>query len=348
MKNRLNKEVFILAVRKSIFIGVLVCSMLWGGVSIGAMTRVDTVFLYTLSNFNSPIPSSFAKIHVDDQKNEIYVLYAREKDIRIFNETGMEIYRFGDDGSLGAVVDVAVKKDGTIMVLSNRGLKSAIILCNYRGEPLSELALKNLPPDFLNFVPDRMAYREGRLYLLDSSGMRIAVTDANGFFENGYDIAALLEIEEKKRGDTEIGGFSVDREGNMLFTIPVLFLAYTLSPDGKFKGFGVPGGAPGKFNLVGGIVADDRGNYYVADRLKCAVLIFDKNFRFLKEFGYRGPRPENLFGPNNLVLDTQGRLYVSQSRNRGISVFKINFPQSETPEHINSETPEHINLVKRR
>ncbi len=67
-----SREVFILAARKSIFIGVLVCSMLWGGVSIGAMTRVDTAFLYTLSNFNGSVSSNWAKIHVDEQRNEIY------------------------------------------------------------------------------------------------------------------------------------------------------------------------------------------------------------------------------------------------------------------------------------
>jgi hypothetical protein len=299
--------------------------MLWWGVSIGAMTRVDTAFLYTLSNFNGPIPSSRAKIHVDEQRNEIYVLDTRERDIRIFNETGMEIYRFGDDGSLGAAVDVAVKKDGSILILSKRHSKSTIILCDFRGEPLSEFELKNLPGDFSSFTPDHMVYRQERLYLLDSSSMRIAVTDTEGLFQKGYDLVALLEVEEKKRAETDIGGFSLDWEGNMLFTVPVSFSAYKLSPEGKITGFGKPGSAPGRFGIVGGIVADERGNYYVADRLKCVVLIFDKNFRFQKEFGYRGMNPENLIGPRNLILDTKGRLYVSQLKSRGVSVFKINY-----------------------
>jgi hypothetical protein len=162
--------------------------------------------------------------------------------------------------------------------------------------------------------------------------MRIVVTDTNGVFRKGYDLGSLVGVEEKKRADTDIGGFSVDREGNMIFTIPVRFAAFALSPDGKIKGFGRPGSAPGRFNIVGGIVADDRGNYYVADKLKCAVLIFDKNFNFLKEFGYRGLRPGNLIGPKNLVLDTRGRLYVSQRRSRGISVFQITHkPQTAEP-----------------
>jgi len=72
-------------------------------------------------------------------------------------------------------------------------------------------------------------------------------------------------------------------------------------------------------------VADDQGYYYVADRLKSVVLIFDKDFNFQTEFGYRGFKPQNLIGPRNLGLDQNGRLYVSQLSNRGVSVFKITY-----------------------
>ena len=299
--------------------------------STDVMAAVETSFLYTLSNTSGPIPYSWANLFIDEERNEIYVVDTREQDIRIFNDNGMEIYRFGDDGSLGTIVDLAVKNDGSILVLSKRLPKSAIILCNFRGEPVAELELKNLPPDLVDFSPDRIVCREGLLYLLNSFSMRLVVTDTNGSFRKGYDLGALVGVEEKKRANTDIDGFSVDRERNVLFTIPVMFSAYVLSPDGKITGFGKPGSAPGRFNIVGGIVADDSGNYYVADKLKCAVLIFDKNFNFLKEFGYRGLRPGNLIGPKNLVLDTRGRLYVSQRRSRGISVFQITH-QPETAE----------------
>jgi hypothetical protein len=325
MKNSLYKKILILTARKSLFMAFVIGSLVLGVGSTHATAGVETSFLYNLSNFNGPVPSNWANISVDEARSEIYVVDPRERDIRIFNDHGMEIYRFGDDGSLGTVVDVAVKKDGGILVLSKRQSKSVIILCNFRGEPLSELELKNLPAEFSSFSPDHMAWRQGRFYLLDSISMRIAVADANALFRKGYDLAALLDVAEDKRIETEIGGFSVDRQGNMLFTVPVLFAAYRLSPDGNIAGFGRSGSAPGRFGIIGGIVADGRGNYYVADRLKCVVLIFDKDFKFQTEFGYRGLSPENLIGPRYLGLDTKGRLYVSQLKSRGVSVFKINY-----------------------
>jgi len=295
----------------------------WACTFSGVAAQVEPVFLYNLSNFAGTIPYTWANVYFDEQRNEIYAADTRGGDIRIFNDKGMEVYRFGDDGSLGPVVDVAVRQDGKILVLSKSGTKSSLLVCNYRGEPQTELQFKDLPSEFSSFLPDQMALRNRQLYLLDSMSMRIAVTDDDGVFQHGYDLVSLLDLEEKKRGQVGVGGFSVDRHGNMLFTVPVLFAAYKLLPDGTVRGFGRAGSAPGSFGVVGGIVADDGGYYYVADRLKCVVLVFNEDFKFQSEFGYRGPRPENLVGPRHLALDDKGRLYVSQLKNRGISVFKV-------------------------
>jgi len=289
------------------------------------MAGIETSFLYRLSNFSGPIPYNWANVAVDKERNEIYVLDRQERDITLFNDSGMEFYRFGDDGSLGTAVDAAVDKDGNILVLSTSWPKVLVAKYNFRGEPIGQLALKDFPSDFSVFSPDRMVYREGLLYLLDSSRLRLAVTDANGLFQNGYDLGSLAGIKEKERDGTDIGGFSVDSAGNILFTIPIKFAAFILFPDGEIMSFGKPGGAPGKFNNVGGIVADDQGYYYVADKLKSAILVFDKDLQFQLEFGYRGFSPESLNGPKDLALDSEGRLYVSQLGNRGISVFQITY-----------------------
>lgn len=326
MKNKQNKKILILDACKILFMALLSGGLILGVFYADIAAAVETTFLYSLSNLNGPIRSNSANISFDEERDEIYVVDHGERYISIFNDAGMEVYRFGDDGSLGSVVDVAVVENGNILVLSKGSSKPSIIICNFRGEPVSALEIKNLPSDFSSFTPDHLVYRKGRIYLLDSNSMRIAVTNANGLFENGYDLAVLLGVEEEKRGNTDIGGFSLGPEGNMLFTVPVLFKAFQLTPDGKIASFGKPGGAPGRFGLVGGIVADNMGNYYVADRLKCAILIFDKDFQFQLEFGYRGLSPENLIGPNEIAIDSRGRLYVSQLRNRGVSVFKITYP----------------------
>jgi DNA-binding beta-propeller fold protein YncE len=266
MRNRHNNyKSFVSLTYEILIILSIICTASLGLSPSTVSAGVETSFLYQLSSFGGPITYNWANISVDAERNEIYVVDKKEANITVFNDQGMEVYHFGDDRSLGAAVDAALDKDGNILVLSRNRSNASIIKCNFRGAPIEQLALKDFPPDFSPFSPDRIIYQQELIYLLDSSGLRVAVTDANGLFQNGYDLGTLVGIEENKKDGTDIDGFSVDFEGNMLFTIPVKFAAFVLSPDGQYIQFGRPGGAPGKFNNVGGIVVDDQGYYYVAD-----------------------------------------------------------------------------------
>jgi DNA-binding beta-propeller fold protein YncE len=287
------------------------------------MAAFKASFMFSLSDFTGRIPYSWVRVSVDEERNEVYVL--NQNSLRIFNEAGMEIHRFGDDLDLGHIADMAVEPSGDILLLAYKESRGEIINCNYRGIPKSTLRLSNLPDEFSKFAPNRMIYRQGNLYFLSSIEMKIVITDSQGFFKKGYDLIPLLEREEKDRGNMEVNGFSVDWEGNILFTVSTLFRACILSPEGKIGWFGRPGSVPGKFNIVGGITKDSKGNYLVVDKLKCAIMVFDKNFKFITQFGYRGLKPDNLIIPNDIVIDNKDRIYVTQAGKRGISVFKLNY-----------------------
>jgi len=286
-------------------------------------------YLYTLSNFTGPIPYSWPRVVVDEKRNEIYVLY--QNFIRVFNENGMEIYRFGDDLDLGHIVDVAIDWDGNIFLLSykdkgsGQGNELTVTMCDYRGEPRSEIELKNLPPEFSAFGPNRMIFHKDSLYFASQSTLLVVVTDTNGVFKKGYDILPLLELDEKEKQGAQMVGFSVDKNGNILFTIPPLFRAYKLSPNKELSIFGKPGGAPGKFNIVSGIVSDSKGNIVVVDKLKCSIMVYDKKFNFLTQFATRGYRRENLIAPDDIAIDKNDRIYVTQSNKRGVNVYRLSY-----------------------
>lgn len=285
--------------------------------------QVRSGFLYALSDFTGPLPYDLVRVSIDKERTEVYVINYNY--LRVFNEFGMEIYRFGDDLDLGSILDVAVDQKGDVLLLCYKDKEPAIIRCNYRGEPVSRIELKNLPPEFSGFGPDRMTYQDGILYLVSMTGMRVVTIDTEGRFRKGFDLIPLLELEEKGRGNVAMSGFSVDRDGNILFTVAVLFKAYVLSPDGKLEWFGKPGSSPGKFNIAGGIAKDSKGNILVVDRLKSTVMIFNKNYEYLSQFGFRGRRPENLVAPDDMVIDKRDRVYVNQGRKRGINVYALGY-----------------------
>jgi hypothetical protein len=293
-------------------------------VGISAAGSVRGGYLYSLSNFTGPIrDNDWAKVFVDKERTEIYVLY--QNLIRVFNGSGMEVYHFGDDLDLGHIVDGAIDKDGNILLLNYGESGFEITRCNFRGEPIGKIEIKNLPNEFSGFSPNRMVYFEEKLYMISLMGMKLIITDGDGKFKEGYDLFSFLQVEENQRADSEINGFSVGNDGSILFTIPSLFKAYVISPDRKFISFGKPGSAPGKFNIVAGIVKDHKGNIVVVDKLKSAILVFDKSYNFLTEFGYRGNKRGNLLAPDDIAIDNQNRIYVTQAGKKGVSVFSLGY-----------------------
>ena len=302
---------------------IAVVTFLTGTILVPADARggVNEQYLYNLSDFHGMVPYDSPRIFIDSERNEVYVLYKNSVDV--FNDSGMEIFRFGYEAESNNVIDLTIDDRGDILVLSYQGSNYRVVRCNYRGEPGEAMVFTGIPKEFASLMPSRLVLRKGRLYLADASAMKIIVTDGNGQFLQGYDLVSVLQLKEQDRNNTGITGFSIDQDGNILFTIPVLFSAYRLSPDGALASFGQPGSSPGKFNIVGGIAADRHGNYLVTDVLKSVIMVFDQDFRFVKQFSTYGTGPGELIGPKDLYIDTRDRLYVTQGRKRGVSVFRL-------------------------
>ena len=290
---------------------------------------VTVGFVHKLSDFTGTVPYNGGRVVVDPQTDEIYVLASNQ--VRVFNSSGMETFSFGHDPQMGFVRDLAVDEMGDILVLSQvpateSGPGFRVTRCNYRGVVKNPIEIEGLGSRLTAFRPDRMFHRQGRLYLVSRHSKLVVVVDAQtGLYEKEHDLADLLQISEEKLSATSIVGFSIDEAGNMLCTIPVLFRAFVISPDGTVASFGESGSTPGAFSVAVEIVGDGQGHYFVADRGRSVVIVFDEQFQVISEFGFPGDAEDNLIRPSGLALGRGGRLYVTQMRNRGVSTYSVSF-----------------------
>jgi len=69
-----------------------------------------------------------------------------------------------------------------------------------------------------------------------------------------------------------------------------------------------------------GLCTDDQENIYVTDMLDHAVKKFDRNGKFIAKAGRKGEGPGE-FNSMGYIVHCQGRLYVSQQMNPGLTVF---------------------------
>lgn len=283
------------------------------------VAQVSAKYLYGLSSFVGPLRYDGVRVNVDQQRDEVYVVY--QNVVRVFNASGMEVYNFGDDLDLGGILDASADANGDIVLLSYKQ-RTRVTRCDFRGVPIGPIEITNLPAGVV-FRANRLVVQHGRFYFADLAASSLTVTDPGGKCLQHVEFSRLIGAAEVQRAGAEMLGFTVDRDGTVFFTMPTLFKVYKYSPDGKLSAFGIPGSSAGRFGIIAGIAIDSRGDVFVSDKLRSVVMAFDKDFRFLIEFGYRGAGPENLIVPDNLAVDRQDRLYVSQGRRRGVSVFAL-------------------------
>jgi sugar lactone lactonase YvrE len=104
---------------------------------------------------------------------------------------------------------------------------------------------------------------------------------------------------------------------------------YKFSPDGKLLlTLGTAGGAKGAgyFWQPNDIQVAPNGNIFVAeghsssDTANARILVFDKNGKFLREFGKKGKGPGEFDQPHALAMDSRGRLFVGDRSNNRIQI----------------------------
>ncbi len=283
---------------------------------------VESTYLYSLNDASGKRALGWAALNWDASASELFVVSGGVVDI--FNDNGLITFSF-EENAFGTPVDAAALPAGDVYVLGVLEGRTRLVRCNFRGEPIAPVELKGLSSEFADgFVPNAIVVRDGRLYLADRNSLKVAVARPDGAVEKTYDLAVLIGLGPHERADAMMRGFSVDRDGNLLFTVASVFSAYVVTPSDKVRMFGKRGSSPGKFNIVTGIASDDEGHLFITDSLRAVVMVFESgSFRFLGEFGYRGDDPENLVSPYSVVVGN-GRVYVSQSRG-AVKAFAVRF-----------------------
>jgi len=282
--------------------------------------EVRSAFAYRLADSTGSLPLSWAALTWDSTASELYVVDLSNGAIDIFNANGMSVYSFGNDSEVGTVLAIAPLPSGDMLALATKRDQWAVLRLNFRGELKSTIEVM-LPKEWPDFTPVALRVAGERIYLADLNTMRVVVTGLDGLGVARYDLRTILKIPKKQWSDG-LRGFNVDKDGNILGTSSGLFLAFRMTPEGKATSFGGRGSLPGKFNIVAGIAADEKGNIWLTDALRCAVMVYDAQLNFIDEFGYHDDDDEQgLIGPNDVAV-AQGRVYVSQSRG-GVKAFDV-------------------------
>lgn len=105
---------------------------------------------------------------------------------------------------------------------------------------------------------------------------------------------------------------------------------FKFSPDGKvlmtLGKAGVAGDGPDTFNAPNDVAIAPNGDIFVSDghtpgRGNARVVKFDKNGKFIKQWGGHGSGPGEFEVPHALAFDSKGRLLVGDRANNRVQIF---------------------------
>jgi hypothetical protein len=131
-------------------------------------------------------------------------------------------------------------------------------------------------------------------------------------------------------GVTAVANVYIDETGRIYLLSAELSEIFVYDRQGAFlHKFGVKGGAKGKLSTPRALGVDyPRRLVYVVDYMRHTILTYDyDDGRFVYEFGGKGVAPLWYQHPNNLAVDTRGRVLVSDLFNQRVQVVDPDNPE---------------------
>ena len=149
--------------------------------------------------------------------------------------------------------------------------------------------------------------------MADTDNHRIQIFDDQGHYLHQFGVEGKLSHQL----DSPFG-LSVDSNGNIIVADINSIKIFTL--DGRFfRRIGEKGSFISPIHCI-----QHENNFIVSDNKEHCIKVFDKQGKFLYNFGMKGDRNGELNSPRCLSVDKAGQVLVCDLSNKRVRVFKPN------------------------
>ena len=256
-------------------------------------------------------------------RREVVVTEVNKHRISVFNAGGERILSFGTfgqgQGQFEYPLGVTIDGSGNFLVADTSNHR--IQKFTAEGRFLAAVGTKgNGPLQF--FFP--------KCIIFNAVNSKVYVTDKNILYRiyilnSDLTFSSTFGKEGSGRGQFIAPcGMAVDRKGQVYVADSGNHRIQVFTAKGKFvRMFGRLGEGRGDLNFPFGVAVDSSGGtVYVSNSKKHFISVFTSEGHFVMSFGQCGGEPGEFYHPRGLAVDSSGKLYVCDSSNNRIQMFK--------------------------
>jgi DNA-binding beta-propeller fold protein YncE len=268
---------------------------------------------------------------VDAYRN-VYVLDNKTNTIQKFDSTGHFLIKWGgpsddsnpENGKFNKPVGVAVDADGMVYVTDMDNHRVQKFTSD--GEFVLTWGIQGSGDGEFNQPHGITVDFHGLVYVADRNNNRIQIFEPDGTFIKrfGFDPVLIYPV-----------AVAVDRHG-FIYVLDCGHRVLKFSADGecitqwgKDDGSDTTGSGDGEFEYPSDIALDSQGNIYVVDSGNHRIQKFTSNGRFITKWGSNngdgtmGSGDGEFHNPYGIAVDSEGSVYISDTDNLRIQVFRI-------------------------
>lgn len=229
----------------------------------------------------------------------LLVCDTRQNVVHVFDFKSGQAGRMGDTGRGRLLKPVAVAMDDQANRYVADAGRGEVVVFSSQGVPIRALTAEGGSGE-TDFKPVAVAYRDGRLYVVNAAAHRVEVLDP----ESGALIRTIGERGSEPGQMLFPNGLAIDAEGRILVTDMLNCRVQVFAPDGRLvRSFGRPGDRAGEFSRPKHLAVGTDGTVFVVDAAFQRVQVFDSQGRVLMLFGGPGNEPGGLILPAGVCVD---------------------------------------------
>lgn len=270
------------------------------------------------------VPLNYPRsLFYDKKAHETFVIGSGNREVLVFTSDFYPAVSVGRGRGLNGVVSVFVDRDELFFCLGGRESErlSSLFVYDQALLPSGMVELTGFV-EADSFKPEQVITRDGFFYVvgIGSQGL-LKFNNAGVFIERIIPRDEVLGVEE----DASVKSFKIDSQGRIFLLSEVMGRVFVYSPQGEllYK-FGSKGGSSGKLSRPRALAIDEKaGLIFVVDYMRHAVNAYSMDGEYLFEFGGKGGGRGWLSFPSDIIIDDSGRLWVADTFNGRVQVFKV-------------------------